>query len=106
MKGRKIIFFLHILNTNYTHHCGEKGIWRPVKALPVIKKPSIRQPGKSYAQVEADKKRKEEETDENGQSHGSDRSKSRAGPNKSGAWCKVDLRGLETDFVKQNILLH
>ncbi|GBO17192.1 hypothetical protein AVEN_145551-1 [Araneus ventricosus] len=64
MKGRKIIFFLHILNTNYTHHCGEKGIWRPVKALPGIRKPSIRQPGKSYAQVEADKKRKEEETDE------------------------------------------
>ncbi|GBM80471.1 hypothetical protein AVEN_57307-1 [Araneus ventricosus] len=31
----------------------------------------------------------------------------RAGPIKSGAWCKVDLRGLETNFVKQNNnLLH
>ncbi|GBM28511.1 hypothetical protein AVEN_33063-1 [Araneus ventricosus] len=31
---------------------------------------------------------------------------SRAGPNKSGAWCKVDSRDLEIDFVKQNNLLH
>ncbi|GBN74201.1 Transposon Tf2-9 polyprotein [Araneus ventricosus] len=33
-------------------------------------------------------------------------SATRAGPIKSGAWCKVDLRGLETNFVKQNNLLH
>ncbi|GBO15613.1 hypothetical protein AVEN_28287-1 [Araneus ventricosus] len=43
-------------------NCGVKGhlsAWKGCKALPVIKKPSIRQPGKSYS---ADTKRKEEKT--------------------------------------------
>ncbi|GBN95642.1 hypothetical protein AVEN_198509-1 [Araneus ventricosus] len=29
----------------------------------------------------------------------------RAAPNKSGAWCKLDLRGLETNLAQQNNLL-
>ncbi|GBM96956.1 hypothetical protein AVEN_69324-1 [Araneus ventricosus] len=41
--------------------------WKVCKALPVIKKPSIRQPRKSHAQTAADKKRKEK-----GQSRRSD----------------------------------
>ncbi|GBN96393.1 hypothetical protein AVEN_7482-1 [Araneus ventricosus] len=36
--------------------------WKGCRALPVIKKPSTRQPGKTYAQAAADKTKNEEQT--------------------------------------------
>ncbi|GBN50126.1 hypothetical protein AVEN_4291-1 [Araneus ventricosus] len=38
--------------------------WKECKARPVIRKPSTRQPGQSYAQEAANQKKKEEKTDE------------------------------------------
>ncbi|GBM47672.1 hypothetical protein AVEN_57064-1 [Araneus ventricosus] len=61
MQHRKKIEDLNCIN------CAEKGhlaAWKGCKAFPVIKKSSTRQPGKSYSQAAADKKRKEGKTEE------------------------------------------
>ncbi|GBN98911.1 hypothetical protein AVEN_58279-1 [Araneus ventricosus] len=46
-------------------NCGESGHqaeWRGCNAIPVIKTPSTRQPGRSYAQATAEKTEKKEQT--------------------------------------------
>ncbi|GBN49447.1 hypothetical protein AVEN_267005-1 [Araneus ventricosus] len=48
-------------------NCGEKGhlaAWKGCKALPIIKKPSARQSGKTYAQAATGESKKEEKTEE------------------------------------------